>query len=89
MNLLYQKKETETEIIYTFKYYWLMFLIFFVGVILTTQDSYRSIGYILMVLFIAAFIPIRIIFSKAMKRGCHIKGSKFSIKNPIELRIKK
>lgn len=89
MNFLCQEAETENEKVIIFKYLWLVYLISFSGILLILNENLRNLGYFLFIVSIIMFIPIRNKITKAMKEGCHIKGSKWSIKNPIEIRIKK
>jgi Na+/phosphate symporter len=88
-NLIYQKKETDKEVIITFKYLWVIYLIFIGGLYLFFIGGYKTPGVILAVVGFALLIPVRNIASKAMKEGCQIKGSKWSIRNPLEIQIKK
>ncbi|MBL7196972.1 MAG: hypothetical protein ISS47_02620 [Candidatus Omnitrophica bacterium] len=88
-NLIYQKTETDSEIIYTFKNLWAIYVILIIGALLVLESSYRYVGGGLLAFTFLCLMPIRNIISKAMKDGCQVKGSKWSIKNPLEIRIKK
>ncbi len=96
MPLTYERTETEDEIVIVHKYWALIYLGFLVAIIgIFLLDIWNSRPILpLFVLFILIFIadnwtPLRET-GKAMNEGeVTIYGSKFSLSNPLTIRIKK
>jgi hypothetical protein len=96
MRLTYERRETEEEIVIVHKY-WALFYLFFLAAILGVffLDVWNSRPIpALFVLFVLIFFadnwrPLRET-GKAMNEGeVTIYGSKFSLSNPLTVRIKK
>ncbi|MFH1824963.1 MAG: hypothetical protein ABH873_07055, partial [Candidatus Firestonebacteria bacterium] len=80
MNLLYQKTETDNEVIYTFRNLWIIYVIILAGALLVLEGSYKYIGEILLVFGLLCLIPVRTIISKAKREGSKMEGSEWSLK---------
>lgn len=97
MALLYDRVETETETVITYKYQPILYVGLILFAILSTTDFELISSAIFNILFLAFLIfwIINLLPSyketrEAMKKGSvQVSGSKFSLKNPMTIKIRK
>ncbi len=97
MTLLYDRKETDNEVIIIYKYRAAFYIVLLAAILLTIPEATQSISY-----YIAPFILLFGVFwiighlkpsreiKRAMKNGkVKVTGSKFSFTSPLTFTIKK
>ena len=98
MNLFYQREEKDREVVITFKYQALWYIVLLAIFCLAIPNGGRSAWqqYLVPVLFVILFAWVigRRAANKEIRQAMRagnvaISGSRFSFKNPITFRIKK
>lgn len=101
MNFLFEKKETEKEIIIIDKYPFLQILFIFLAILLSFLLSFFEIAYFYQDLVFFSFVCLAFItiilkakvqkeIQSSMKKSwIEMKGSMYSLKNPLTYRISK